>query len=171
MQKAVVYARYSSDLQNDKSIDDQFGEARAYAEREGFEITATYSDRPWTSATLFDRDGLITLMQEAKAGRFQVVIVECLDRISRDQEDLPAVYKRLSFAGVEIHTLNEGLATPMNVGLRGLFGQLFLKDLGAKVRRHHTAGCEKARSRAVSRTATGQSPANRASASFTNRRQ
>jgi DNA invertase Pin-like site-specific DNA recombinase len=133
--RTAAYARYSSELQNERSIEDQHALARAYAEKEGLEIVAQYADRAKTGATLFDRDGLMSLMLDAKAGEFSAVIVESLDRISRDQEDLAAVFKRLAFVGVEIRTLNEGVATDVHVGLRGLVGSLFLKDLGQKVRR------------------------------------
>jgi site-specific DNA recombinase len=134
---AALYARFSSDLQNDRSIDDQLAICRQYAAREGFKITREFSDRAKTSATLFDRDGFLELMHEAKARKFDVVIVESLDRVSRDPEDLAGIFKRLKFAQVDRHTLNEGIADDMKVGFRGMMGAAFLKDLAAKVRRHH----------------------------------
>ena len=33
------------------------------------------------------------------SGKFDVVVAEALDRISRDQEDLAGIYKRLRFIG------------------------------------------------------------------------
>jgi DNA invertase Pin-like site-specific DNA recombinase len=135
--KAVLYARFSSELQNVRSIDDQFALCRTYAEREGFTVTKTYADRAKTGASLFDRTALFDLMTDAKARHFDVVVVESLDRLSRDQEDLAGLFKRLQFAGIEIRTVNEGTATAIHVGLRGLVGQMFLKDLGDKVRRGH----------------------------------
>lgn len=136
--RAALYARYSSDMQNARSLDDQLALARGYAEREGLVVTKAYTDAAKTGATLFDRTGLFDLMNDAKAHQFDVVIVESLDRLSRDQEDLAGIFKRLQFAEVEIRTINEGTATPMHVGLRGLVGQMFLADLGAKVRRGHS---------------------------------
>ena len=46
-------------------------------------------------------------MRDAQAGKFDLVLTESLDRISRDQEDIAGVYKRLRFAGVKMHTLSE----------------------------------------------------------------
>jgi site-specific DNA recombinase len=135
--RAAIYARYSSDLQNDRSCDDQFHMARSYAERDGLQVVATFADRARSGASFLDRDGLLDLMQAAKLGRFDVLLVESLDRLSRDQEDLAGLFKRLNFFNVEIRTLNEGVATSVHVGLRGLVGQLFLADLGQKVRRGH----------------------------------
>lgn len=75
------------------------------------------------------------MMAGARAGDFDVVVVEALDRISRDQEDLAGIYKRLSFYGVEIHGVHDGKADQTQVGIRGLVGALYLEDLKHKVHR------------------------------------
>lgn len=64
-----------------------------------------------------------------------MVVTEALDRLSRDQADVAAIYKRLSFAGVRILTLSDGWIEELHVGLKGTMNQLFLKDLAAKTRR------------------------------------
>jgi len=133
--RAVLYARYSTDLQNERSVDDQFALCREFAARNGIEVVDTYEDKEKSSATLFDRHGLIRLMQDAPSGRFNCVIVEHLDRLSRDQEDLPALFKRLNFSGVQILSVSEGRADEMLIGIRALTGALFLRDLAAKVKR------------------------------------
>jgi acyl-CoA reductase-like NAD-dependent aldehyde dehydrogenase len=43
-------------------------------------------------------------LSEARAGRFDVVVAEALDRLSRDQEDTASLYKHLGFAGVRLVT-------------------------------------------------------------------
>jgi site-specific DNA recombinase len=135
--RAACYARFSSDLQKDRSVDDQLAACRQYAAREGLTVAAEFCDRAKSGASLFDRDGLFDLMKQAKAGAFDAVIVESLDRLSRDQEDLAGMFKRLSFHNVEIRTLNEGIASSIHVGIRGLVGSLFLADMGNKIRRGH----------------------------------
>lgn len=132
---AALYARFSSDLQKDRSIDDQLLICRNLASREGLRVVETYNDRAKSGSSMFERDGLLDMMSSAKAKRFNAVIVESLDRLSRDQEDLAGIFKRLSFYGVEIKTVNEGTATRMHVGLRGLIGALYIDDLKHKVRR------------------------------------
>lgn len=133
--RAAIYARFSTDLQSDRSIDDQFALCRACARREGLTVTATYADRAMTSASMIGRDGLLSLMEDGRAGRFDVVIVEALDRLSRDQGDLAALHKRLSFAGVGIVTVHGGAASELEVGVQGLLGQLWLGQLKDKIRR------------------------------------
>ena len=63
------------------------------------------------------------------------VYAEALDRISRDQEDVAGVYKRLRFADVRIITLAEGEISELHVGLKGTMNALFLTDLANKTRR------------------------------------
>lgn len=132
---SAIYARYSSDLQSERSIDDQFDLARTYAAREGLAVAVTYEDRAMSGASMQQRAGLQQLMRDAAAGRFTVLIVESLDRLSRDQADLATLYKRLTFQGVEIREVHGGTATPLNAAVRGLIGTLFLSDLAAKTRR------------------------------------
>lgn len=38
MTRAVVYARFSTELQNEKSTEDQIALCRAYAARQGFDV-------------------------------------------------------------------------------------------------------------------------------------
>ncbi len=66
---------------------------------------------------------------------FDVLVAEALDRISRDQEDIAAIYKRLSHADIRIVTLSEGEINELHVGLKGTMNALFLKDLAIKTRR------------------------------------
>src|SRR5450631_723423 len=81
------------------------------------------------------RDGLLRLMDQARERSFDVVVVEALDRLSRDMEDLAGIHKRLSFLGIEIRAVHEGVVNTVLVGLRGLVGQLYREDNAHKVRR------------------------------------
>ncbi len=74
-------------------------------------------------------------MEDAGKGGFDVVFAGALDRLSRDQEDVAGVFKRLSFAGVKTITLSEGEISHLHVGLKGTMNALFLKDLADKTRR------------------------------------
>lgn len=133
---AVLYARYSTDQQNDASIEAQFQLCEKFAaSKGGFKIVGRFEDRAKSSATLVDRDGLNALLAEAKPGKFRTVIVESLDRLSRDMVDLPTIFQRLKFRGVEISTVNEGVANTILVGLRALMGQITLGDVSDKTRR------------------------------------
>ncbi len=134
MNRVALYARYSSDNQRDASFEDQLRLCRIYADRQGWAIVNSYSDRAVSGASLI-RPGIQELLADALRGQFDIVLAEALDRISRDQEDVAGVFKRLSFANVKIVTLSEGEITPLHVGLKGTMNALFLKDLADKTRR------------------------------------
>ena len=74
-------------------------------------------------------------MERSRSGHFEVVVVEALDRLSRDMEDLAGIHKRLQFAGIEIRAVHDGTADALMVGLRGLIGQMQREDGAKKVRR------------------------------------
>jgi site-specific DNA recombinase len=132
--KVAIYARYSSDNQRDASIADQLRLCRDFAARQGWTVVQEFTDHAISGATLL-RSGFQALMRDALNQRFDVVLAEALDRFSRDQEDTAGLFKRLTFAGVNIVTLAEGDITHLHVGLKGTMNALFLKDLADKTRR------------------------------------
>jgi DNA invertase Pin-like site-specific DNA recombinase len=132
--RTAIYARYSSDLQRDASIEDQVRSCKERIEKEGWALTATYTDHA-ISGSVRLRPGYQKLLEDAREGLFDAVIAEALDRLSRDQEDLAGLYKQLTFAGIRLITLAEGEVSELHVGLKGTMNALFLKDLAQKVRR------------------------------------
>ena len=134
MMRAVIYARYSTELQSDASIEDQIRMCDVRAKTDGYRVVQRYTDHAISGASMM-RPGVQMLMQDAADGKFDVVIAEALDRISRDQEDIAAIFKRLSFADVRIVTLSEGDISHLHIGLKGTMNALFLKDLADKTRR------------------------------------
>jgi DNA invertase Pin-like site-specific DNA recombinase len=132
---AAIYARYSSDLQKDRSIPDQVALCESYAKREGLKVVAHFADRAKSGTSMHDRDGLEGLRNAAKAGAFDTVVVESSDRLSRDQEHLAYLYKRMTHYGVIILTVNEGRMTDIHVGVRGIVNSFAIKDLASKIKR------------------------------------
>jgi site-specific DNA recombinase len=136
LKPAVAYARFSSDMQKDRSIDDQLALCQQIAERNGYKIIRTYSDRAKSASTMFERDGLLALMtaSASKKPDFEAVIAEGLDRLSRDQEDTAAIFKRLRYKNIKIVDIN-GDVSDIHIGVGGIVNSMFLKNLGDKVRR------------------------------------
>lgn len=132
--RAVIYARFSSDLQRDASIEDQIRSCRDHASRQGLDVTEIYSDRAISGASLM-RSGIQKLMRDAQAGGFDVVIAEALDRLSRNQADIAGLYQQLQFHGVMIETVSEGQVSELHIGLTGTMNAIFLKELGKKTHR------------------------------------
>ncbi len=127
----AIYARYSSDRQSPTSIEDQVRLCRARVEREGGTLAEVYSDAALSGSTR-RRPGLEALLADARDGRLDVVLAEALDRLSRDQEDVAHVAKRLAHAGVRLLTLEEGEIGALHIGLKGTMNALYLEALGRK---------------------------------------
>jgi DNA invertase Pin-like site-specific DNA recombinase len=106
--RAVIYARYSSENQREASIEDQVRLCRERIELESWELAGIFHDDAVSGGSTFRRRGYHALLEGAASGGFEVVVAEALDRLSRDQEDVAALFKRLQFAGVQIVTLAEG---------------------------------------------------------------
>jgi DNA invertase Pin-like site-specific DNA recombinase len=132
--RAVIYARYSSDQQRATSIDDQIRLCKERIAREGWTLVQVYRDSAMSGATAL-RPGYQAMLAGAREAEFDVVVAEALDRLSRDQEDIAALFKRLQFAGIRLATLSEGEIGVLHIGLKGTMNALFLKDLADKTRR------------------------------------
>src|SRR5262249_36159099 len=134
LMRAAIYARYSTENQREASIEDQVRLCTARSAAEGWTVVGTYTDHALSGANHL-RPGYQQLLADARAGAFDVVIAEALDRLSRDQEHVAGFYKQLSFCGVKIVTIAEGEIGELHVGLKGTMNALFLKDLAQKTRR------------------------------------
>jgi len=134
MTRVVIYARYSSDLQSEASIDDQLEVCRRYAKQQGWKVAEVYADRALSGASKF-RPELTRMMADAESGRFEIVLAEALDRIGRKLADVADLFDRLSFQKIELHSVATGRITPLHVGLLGTMAQMYLSDLREKVRR------------------------------------
>ncbi|WP_339635115.1 recombinase family protein [uncultured Sneathiella sp.] len=134
MNTVAIYARYSTDMQREASIEDQIRLCTERAEKEGWQVAGCYSDHGISGASLI-RPGVQGLLSDARAHKFDIVLAESIDRLSRDQEDIAHIYKRMGFEDVRIVTLSEGEVNELHIGLKGTMGALFLKDLADKTRR------------------------------------
>jgi len=134
-QRVAIYARYSSDNQRDASIEDQIKLCRQrIAAAEGWDLEQVYRDAAISGAST-QRPGYQAMLEAAREGGFDIILAEALDRLSRDQEDIAGLYKRLKFAGIQLFTLAEGEISELHIGLKGTMNALFLKDLAEKTRR------------------------------------
>lgn len=132
--RAAIYARYSTDLQNEASIEDQHRLCSRLIGDRGWVETETYSDRGMSGASHL-RPAYQRLLEDARGNAFDVVVSEGLDRISRDQEHIAAFFKQMRFEGIPIYTVAEGEISELHIGLKGTMSSLFLKDLAQKTHR------------------------------------
>ena len=136
--KTVIYARFSSTLQNARSIEDQVALCRERCEREGWDVVDVFTDFAISGAAGIDeaaRPGLNALLARVEAGGVDQVLAEATDRVARHQGDAFAIRERLTFAGARLFTLSDGEVTEITATFRGLMDAQFRKDLAAKVKR------------------------------------
>lgn len=139
--KTALYARYSTDKQRETSIADQLRQGRDRCKAEGWAVPLEFSD-PEISASvpIIARPGGKAMLAAAYAGRFEVLVIEALDRAFRDVIDQEQTLRRLEFAGIRIIGMVDGYDSEsehreMYRGMRGLFNQQFLRDVGKKTHR------------------------------------
>ena len=92
--KAAIYARYSSDLQSIRSIEDQIALCRQHLEQKSWTETVVYSDRAISGGAMVTRPGIQDLIRGAANGHFNVVVSEALDRHSHNLQD-PRLSRRV----------------------------------------------------------------------------
>jgi site-specific DNA recombinase len=134
MIRAALYARYSSENQNEKSIDDQFSLCRELCAREGMAVTMTFEDRAISGTGAITRPGFQSLMRAAEARLFDVIVAEDMDRLFRDQADYHTTRKHLDHLGVAIHTAS-GKVGKLDGALRALMSEMFVENLVLHTRR------------------------------------
>jgi len=123
----AIYARYSTDRQDARSIDDQVRRCRAFAEARGLDVSGVFKDAAESGAHL-ERADLQRLLTEARSPRcrFQTVLVDDLSRLSRDLGNTwQIVFRDLATAHVRVIDVSTGMASD-SAGARIQFGALAL---------------------------------------------
>ena len=126
--RVAVYARFSCDKQRDASIEDQIYEAERYCESHGYEIVKLYTDYAMSGRS-DDRPQFLTMIDDAQAGAFDVVLVWKMDRFARNMQDQFYHEKILSDAGVRLESVKEnisgnGIEASMSKGMHAIFAQI-----------------------------------------------
>ncbi len=133
-ERVAIYARYSTDMQSPTSVEDQLRLCRNICANNNWTVGEVFTDEAISGKT-DQRPGFERLRNKVVNGQFDIVVTECLDRLSRDPEHLSGFHKRLSFHGGRIETQDNAVNNEVQIALRGMVGSMFLKDLGAKTHR------------------------------------
>ena len=104
--RAVSYSRFSSNNQRTESIDAQQRAIYKYIAENKYTPVGDYVDEAVTGTNL-QRPGFQSMLDDAKKGMFDVVIVHKMDRFSRDVYDALDVQRKLAFYGVRIESVIE----------------------------------------------------------------
>ena len=139
--RAAIYARYSSENQRPESIVDQVAACRRLATERDFTVLddQIYADQAQSGARK-DRQGLSALLASAVARRFDVVLVDDLSRLARDNYLMLSILAELHFEGIRVVSVADGLDSEdqeatLSIQIRGIFNELQLRDLKQKTLR------------------------------------
>jgi DNA invertase Pin-like site-specific DNA recombinase len=110
--EVVLYARYSTLMQDSRSIDDQERRCRAYASAHGMTVVEVYADAA-ESGSHIERAGLQRLLAHARAGAvWRTVLVDDLSRLSRDLGNTwNVVFGDLANRDVAVVDVTSGMAS------------------------------------------------------------
>jgi site-specific DNA recombinase len=137
--RVAAYARYSSDQQRAASLEDQLRNVRTWCQRNAVPDPVAYTDAAISGAS-DNRPGYRMLVAEITSGRIDLVVVDDLSRLSRDSSEIGQLLKRVRFAGARLVGVSDGVDTArkghkIDVGLRGLMGEMYLDELADKTHR------------------------------------
>ncbi len=141
---AVAYARYSSAGQRDVSIEQQLGDIRAFAAREGYMLVHEYADHAKSGFKhVSARTEFQAMLAAAEAGSFDTVIAWKVDRFGRNREESAIFKGRLRRFGVSVvyamEPIPEGAAGVLPAPGAGA-SDLYLCHLRYDPVRHHPSG-------------------------------
>lgn len=143
MTRVAIYARFSSDVQNPRSIEDQVALCQRHAAARGWTVVTAFMDAAISGAHIVNRPGLLTALASAERGEFDVLLAEHEDRIARDLEHLAGAVKRLRHVGARLATLTCDHVETIQVAMNGAMAELYLANLSAKTKRGMHSNAEK----------------------------
>ena len=139
--RVAIYARYSSSLQSERSIEDQVRRCADFVRAAGGAVDddLIFTDMAISAASL-KRAGFEQMMKAVDEHRVDTIVAEDLSRISRDLADSATLFKRLQYAGVPLIGIADGIDTSsksakLTFTVKSLVADLYLDDLRDKTRR------------------------------------
>ena len=106
--KVVGYARYSSDLQREESIEAQERAIKEFCDKEGLTIIKFYEDRA-QSAKTDDRTEFKKMINDCNKGEFDGIVVHKLDRFARNRYDSAHYKYIIKSHGIKLYSVTERL--------------------------------------------------------------
>ncbi len=127
--RAALLLRVSSqDQEKGYSLGTQEADCRAYCEAKGYEVVAVHDDTKSGALLIGARPGARRLLEDAKAGRFDVAVVWKYDRVFRDDDGLSWFAYELRRVGVRgVESVTDDIPD-------GPFGSMFRAFKGSQAK-------------------------------------
>lgn len=136
---AAEYCRYSSSAQDDGySIEAQQKAIANFASSNGYDIQYSYIDKARTG-TNANRPEFQRMIEDAKNGLFDVIIIHKIDRFSRNRLDSIIYKNELSKYGVKVisvtENFGEGAEAELMLAMQESMAEYYSKNLAREVRK------------------------------------
>ncbi len=140
--RCAIYARYSTENQNERSIPQQIGACERFADSRGWTVLPEhiYSDKAKSAATIAGRSGLDKLLSSAKLGLFKYVLIDDTSRLSRQFGASQSIIDLLKFYGVSLYFVAQGIdsankSSRLVINTHSLIDDQYRADLAEKTSR------------------------------------
>ncbi len=147
--RTLIYARYSSQLQNSRSIDQQIGVCRDRASREGWPVVDVFTDYAIGGGAGTDesqRPGLAAMLTRVDQGDIDQVLIDTTSRLARNQGDAHHIRERLNFHGARLFTLGDGEIDSFKGAIKGLLDEQQRVELRHNIKRGQAGTVRQGRS-------------------------
>lgn len=142
--RCAIYARYSSDLQNERSIDDQIRNCRKFADQKGWFVLDNYifTDKAISGASILGRTGLSNLVRisQQHPKPFEYVLIDDTSRLSRKMGEADNIINQFRFREINVFFVSQGIDSKdkqanLSIGVNSLIDSQYRIDLAAKTLR------------------------------------
>lgn len=139
--KAGIYARLSNEASGEDTLETQVYFLERFVESRGDMVLAgTYSDFGYTG-TNYERPGFLRLMEDAKRGKVDCIVVKDLSRLGRNYIETGNLIENVfSFLDIRLVAVTDGFDTgngdgmgAMVASIKNLVNDVYSKDISRKV--------------------------------------
>jgi DNA invertase Pin-like site-specific DNA recombinase len=139
--RAAIYARYSSENQSEKSLEDQIRVCQNYCRHNDILVDDRniFTDQA-VSGALINRPALQALEKGMENKEFEAIVVDDLSRLSRSNHQMLTLVLKFNYHQVKLISVSDGIVTDdenskLGIQIRGLINELYLDDLRKKTMR------------------------------------
>ena len=137
--RTALFARYSSKLQDELSLEAQISEMERFSAAQGWTVSHRYLLPETRSADVKSSPEFQEMLAAAKRREFQVLLVHKLDRFGRNREDAVVYKSLLRRQGIQVRSvaenLGDGIFDRLIEGILEVVAEFYSLNLGQETRK------------------------------------